>query len=478
MVDRDNLFGTLHPDTFRVFSGRLRWLYAELLEYLAVSLFDEGSIMPRSEVMETIRAFVERANYNCDEGDEAEGDAEFLGAADTGAKAQVLYSRLVATGWLVEHRDVYRRLVDLDANARLVLDLLLDLKAGRLRSYGGEVLQVLALLEAARADAANRSEAVRNAARSARSFLNHLRSVGSAMRKAEQAVVAQRELAAFIRQVFSDFIAKHLVEDFQRLHTRANPFRFRVRILELASEMESDELLLDQLADAYVNEGRAGDRAQGRDVVVGELRLVQRVFQDLNIYIDAIDDTQSRVEKRLRNTVRHMDRIADAKTALITEVFRDLAAAPLADDGNTPMAARAVPGGLPQGEANMFQAAARRQKPGAKPIQRRKMDPAMLAYKQAVDAYNARSMVTPGIVDAYLRRHIGAEQAVNGAALPLACLDDFFVFERLRSLPFLEGGALAGKYRVELEPGEIDNDWITCGNFTVVRLPEEKRDGE
>jgi len=54
-----------------------------------------------------------------------------------------VFYRLVGTGWLMEFRDRYRKIVDMNSNARLLLAALLDIQAGRLVSYGGEVLQVL-----------------------------------------------------------------------------------------------------------------------------------------------------------------------------------------------------------------------------------------------------------------------------------------------------------------------------------------------
>lgn len=466
------MFGSLHADTFRLFTGKLRWFYADLLEYLNDALFTEGGIVARSEVLDTIRSHIERQPLEITSGGEAEGDADFLGAADVVMQAQIAYNRLVATGWIVEHRDRYRRLVDLDSSARLLLDFLLDIKSGRLRSYGGEVLQVLTALEAARLDPENRSEAVRNAAKSSRSFLNHLRSVGSAMRKAEEAVLNERDLGALFRRFFDDFVARHLIEDFKRLHTQANPFRFRVRILEISAEMELNDLMLRQLGEAYVREGRSHDADQAIETVASELRQVQRVFQDLDAYLDVIEETSRRVERRIRNTVRYMDRIAETRTGRIAQVFRAIAEAPLGNGDIVDIPARSFHGGLPLGGPHLFQAAARRQPVGPQPIRRPVPDPAYLAFEAALQAYRLRRVVTPRRVVEYLGRVMGDKLEIHAAELPVETLDDFFVFERLRTVEYLEGGTLASRYGVRADEGEFDNGWLICQNFTITRLTE------
>jgi hypothetical protein len=467
------LFGSLHPEMFRVLSGRLRWFYADLLEFIASDVFSEGGMIPRSDMIEYMRQFVSRSNWRCEGGQDADQDADFLAAPDMATRAQFAYRRLVDTGWLVEHRDAYRRFVDLDSNARFVLDLLLDIKSGRLRSYGGEVLQVMALLESARADPVARSEAVRNAARSTRSFLNHLRSVGSAMRKAEQALVGQRDFTSFIRKVFSDFIAKHLIEDFKRLHTQANPFRFRTRILELASEMEVDELLISQLGQSYANEGRAADLEEGRDVVMSELSHIQRVFNELDGYLAVIDETQRRVEKRLSNTVRFMDRISESGADKIASVIALLADSGLPDGAETPLPRSASPGSLPLGDENLYQPVARRQKAPRTPVRRTEVDPAIAAYNAAMEAYWMRGAVTPRRIVDYLEAHLRGKRRVAAKDLRIASLDDFFVFERLRSLEYIDGGSLSKHYVVEATDERVDNEWVTCRGFVISRRRPE-----
>src|SRR6516165_7325649 len=125
---RSRIFGGLPPDLFRIFSGDGRWFYADLLEHVDCELFgDVPGIVSRHEMVEAIREFVDRQGRDI-RLDESDGPPE---QTPTGidAKALTAYRRLVDTGWLTEFRDRYRRVVDMNANARLVLTTLIEIKA-------------------------------------------------------------------------------------------------------------------------------------------------------------------------------------------------------------------------------------------------------------------------------------------------------------------------------------------------------------
>jgi hypothetical protein len=462
------LFAELHPNTFRVFSGSARWFYAELLEHLNDALFIEGAMVPRSDVIEAIRGFIDKTTCVVADDD----DTEFLSAPSNIARAHITLRRLMETGWMVEHRDHARRYIDLDATARILLDNLLDIKHQRLRSYGGEVLQILTNLEAAKADWANRSESVRMAARAAKSFLNHLRSVGSAMRRAEDMIVRQKGLHALFHQFFNEFVSKHLIEDFQRLHTKTNPFRFRVRILEMINDIENDTLLLTALGTAYANEGRANSPDHGVEVVSEDLRVILRVFQELDTYLDVIQDTNRRVEKRIRNTIRFMDSIAETKTEQIVTTFRSLAATDLSMDADIPVHSNALPYDLPRGPENLYKAIVRRPPIKAKPISRTPPDPVYEAYMAAIQDYRTRATITPVRVIDFLERAMGDKREIMASKLPVKNLDDFFAFERLPNLEYMDGGTLAKFYRVEFSRQEVDNGWLIFSDFKIIRNVE------
>ena len=464
------LFGSLHPDTFRPLTGKNRAFYEGLLEYLSKDVFSDGIMIPRSAVIDAIRHHMLSAAFEPEE-DETSTTRDAVRIRDEGP-AYLSYYRLQETGWLVEHKDGYKRLVDLDSSPRLLLDALLDIKSGKLRSYGGEVLQVEALLTVARHDPGERSEAIASAARSSKSFLGHLRAVGAAMRKAEEAILQQRSFGEFFRRVFDDFVSTHLIEDFTRLHTQQNPFRFRMRILQMAEAMGDDDPLLRTLGESYAREGRAADADHGIEMAAADLRTVQAVFRDIDIYLGIIEDTSTRVERRLSNTVRYMERIAESDTEGLMEAFRALAQAPITGDAMLPVSPNVLTSRLPLGGENLYLPVARSAPVGPQMMNRSQPDPAFVAFRKAQIAYQQRTLVTPVRVLEYLNRTMDGRQEIRASELPCETLDDFFVFEQLRALELFEGGIFAARYQITPVAGRVDNGWLALDDFVISRRVE------
>ncbi len=464
---KSRIFGALPPDLFRIFAGEGRWFYADLLEHIDREVFgDVPAVVSRIEMVEAIREFTDRQDRDVpiDDGREVK--------APTGidARAFAAYRRLVDTGWLTEFRDRYRRVVDMNANARLVLTTLLEIKAGRTRSYGGEILQVLLQLEGADRDPENRSEAIRNAARSARSFMHHLRSISGAVRQIEEELVGQTDMRTLFRKFFDDFVEQFLISDFKRLKSTTNPFRFRRKIIDTAETILSNELRMAALSEAYVRESRAGTIEDAYGTVTQELRMVIAVFDRIGDYLDVIEATNQRLERRISNTVRFMDRIAETRTERVIEALERIGGLACDPSMELDLPHTLVPDESAIGREDLYQY--KRAKDPIKPqkIQRQKPDPAFLAYRKELDAYRARTVVTAAKMAAYLESVLGERRDARAAELRLSSLDDFFVFERLRNLHQLDDGKLSASYQIELLPGIFENEWIACPDFRVRRI--------
>ena len=467
------LFGMLPPDLFRLMTGDGRWFYAGLLEHLDGELFGVGAGPARQrEAIDAIAEYIDRHGRGAPVQDD--GAVQEVSSGAPASPASVAYERLLSTGWIVEHRDRYRRSVDLDRGARLLLELMLDMKRGCTRSYGGEVLQVLSSLEGAHADPAERSEGVRNAARASRSFLSHLRSVSGALRTAERHVSGQNGVASMFGAFFDDFVARHLVEDYKRLHTQSNPFRFRARIVAVAEAMLSDPAMLGSLSLAYQREGRACGPEEARDAVSAELNEVLRAFSSLDEHLEMIEDISRGMERRLRNMVRHLERVSAADTGPVAEAMLALGQVG---------AGKVSPGPLglllpcvPLGPAHLFQKARRREPPARRAIHVPTPDPAFLAFQTALLAYQERMDANPESIRSYLEKALPVGSRKTAAELPLTKLDDFVAFHRLTMLGWLDDPSLSRDFALELLDGRFSSDWIACSDFAIRRKGTEGMD--
>lgn len=474
MTTTPHLFGKLPADVFRLFTGSSRGFFADLLEYLDDEVFGiAGELVSRRAAIDAIGEFIRREAQDL-AFEETEGERLSVEERrDADPRKFFAYYRLVDTGWIVEHRDRYRRIVDIDPDARLLLQALLEIKSGRMRSYGGEVSQVQTLLESAKLQPQDKFENVANAGRSAKSFRNHLRSVTGAMRKIENVLVQQTDLKSLFGTYFNDFVAEQLIVDYKRLHTQDNPFRFRVDILDLAQQMANDQNLIETLAEAMVRQGRSGDAEEALERIQNDLQTVVSVFQAIDDHLELIYSTQSRIERRVRNTVRYMDRISEIQTDRITRAIELLGDTGLTNDAPVSVGHKFITIRPAICEGNLYMPARKRGDPERKPLSQRQKDPALEAFRRDLMAYHERARITPNKLIAYIERALGDRQEIAAAEMPLETLDDFFLFERLRDLPYLADGAFRQRYELDLTGERLENEWIACPDFILRRVNQK-----
>lgn len=451
----DVIFGQIPTDAFKLFSGPLRHHHADLLQYLNEHVFVDAGLQVRQDVVSAIRSY------------QSQHPAPEDTKTDPAIRANMTYARLIETGWLIEHQQGNQRLADFDPSVRILLEFLIDLKAGRMRSYGSEVIQVLSLVESVDRDPEDRSEALRSAAKSAKGFLTHLRTLGAGMCKAETAINALSEPSDVFTSFFGNYVEKHLISDFTALHTKSNPFRFRVRIVVLCNRMLEDELKLTEMARGVMREGRASSVALGRQAVINDVRTIISIFENIDAYLEVIEETNRRVETRIRNTIRFLESIRESQIDKLSRMMREIADL---NRDDVPFADGMLQTSLPDGPGNLFQQAERRAEIQPNTVQVAKKTPERVAYEAAVIGYRQRVQKSPDQVGSYLDEQVGKASSKLASELRIDNLDDFFAFQQIRNLTLMVGGPLAQKWRITELDGRLTNAWIECQNFEISRL--------
>lgn len=457
------LFGSVPAGLFRVFAGSSRYFFADLLAHLAEDPFGQaGEIATRKRVFASIAEFIDRAGRAA----VAERLSEDGEPSATGQTYLAAYGRLVETGWLVEYRDRYRRVVDFDPSARLVLHTLLDIKNGRVRSYGGAVLNVLTLLQSVEADPVAKALNVREAALAARGFMNHLRTVAGTMRRVEALIMAQPTAAALVRRFVTDFIEAEVVQDYRNLHARESPYRFRGLIIETSEKLLEDEVALAAIAEGWKLGGIARDPASARETIIADLRDTARVFAAIDDHVQDIETTTFRIERRMTNVVRFSDRMATVSTDRLLHALELLGGSHLDAAEPVEVRARLQLETLPLALSQLYIPPRKRRPPAERVVEVRPPDPALLRYLHAIDRFELRVGVTPARLSAYVERGLGDKVEASSDDFPLADIDDFLLFERLHQV----GLAPLDQDYEFIETSEIiANDWIERHAFVVRR---------
>lgn len=457
------LFGSVPSGLFRVFTGPARYFFADLLAHLSEDLFGQaGEIATRKRVFAAIGEYIDRAGRAAIADSLSEDDPQ-TPIAQTYLAA---YNRLVETGWLVEYRDRYRRVVDFDPSARLVLHTLLDIKNGRVRSYGGAVLNVLTLLQSVEADPQGKALNVREAAQSARGFMNHLRTVAGTMRRVEALIMAQPTASALVRRFVTDFIEAEVVQDYRNLHARESPYRFRGLIIETGEKLLEDEQALAAIGKGWKLGGIARSATTSRDAIIADLRDTIRVFAAIDDHVHDIETTTFRIERRMTNVVRFSDRMATVSTDRILRALELLGQSSIGPEGEIEARVRLQLETLPVALAHLYSPPRRRRTPEERIVHFRPPDPALVRYLHAIDAFELRVGITPERLSAYVETALADKAEAGPADFPLKDVDDFLLFERLHHVGLTP---LSDRYEYIEQGGMADNEWVERRAFVVRR---------
>lgn len=452
------LFAQLPDDLFRPLASPSRAFNAALLLHLHRRVIG-------SEPMRKADLLVEIGEFAAGrETPELADDASF--PPDAVERRSALYRRFLESGWLIERRERYVPVVEFDPEARLLLEELSRIERGETRSYGGAVLEVLGSLESALANPGERSEALANAAREAEAFLSHLRSLAGSMRKIEDRILREEDRRAAFRLYFEDFVERHLISDYRTLHTRFNPFRFRSAIVREAGRALRDALLIRALAEGLVREGRAADLDAGERAVRADLAEILAVFEGIDRHLDAVDEVVARMERRIAAAVRYMDRPDAGGVERAAAALRAVGAAEAAPD---------LPAAIsllrpPIGEAHLSTPRRTRPPIDNDPLPEVFIDPRIEAFVTAKAEFRRRTTVTPRSMSDFVEARLAADGTLRGSEIPVADIDAFVVFQRLREIDVLFEGELGSRYGVTHLTERLSNGWLDCPDFVLTRV--------
>jgi len=466
-----NLFDRLPATIFSPLASKNRRFHAALLMHLATNTFATPGHTPRKgEVIAEIADFIDTFSRF-----ETYEDEEPPAPPGQDIRHYEAYRRLHESGWLLEIRDRYRRLVDLTPEGRLLLRDLTRIATGDSRAYGAAVLRVYDSLETAYRDPENRAQSLRNAADHAAEFDTHLRTITASMVRIEQELVETQTFGALMSAFFDQFVEKHLISDYATLFTENNPFRFQGRIREIGTQMRTDYITVHRLATSYVREGLAVDEAAAQQQIHAQLEGVLATFSKVELALDRIEDTRLRIERRVRTAISYMDRVNDTAIEDMVTTIRRLAGL---GGGQEELNVEAR---LLNTSHLLAPDALRVKEPACRVIGRSRMqprenDPAVEAFIRAKREYALRVAPTRQRMEAFLDRIVGDRDGISSSeiAAALVDVDDFVLYQRLRELPALFGGHFAQEWEIRFPGGAAHSEWLEHPEFTLRRKAGRK----
>ena len=464
------LFGYLPETLFQPLAGPKKHVYARLLLRLYERLFAARVLETptKDEVLRHIASALPEAGVNTSD-QLQEDDVE----DDTQPYAHyVAYNRLRNTGWLVEEQEKWDVFVDMHPDAFMLLGAIADFANSRVR-VAGAVVEVKSNLEVAAKEPESMAQGLANACETAVRFARSMRRILLGMRDIEDKILGNPDAGSILRTFFRDFVDGLLIADYKQLKTSNNPYRYRRQISALASELLHDIDRRAKLARAYIDQGvvpSGSSLATAEERIVGELEKIRQVFEDVGPFMDRIEDFRDRLERRVRTTVHYMDVMGEGSAERLARVIERLAAIGGAD---IELRLRSPDVGFPISERALYTPPPPRSMPEKTRFKMPMRDPYLKAYVAATTTFDSMVRVTPARMAAFINAKIGDRGELHSSEIKIETIEELLAFRSLRAAIGSAASAEIGSYRVVVEDGRTDNEWINLPSFRIERAASE-----
>lgn len=473
----NQLFDLVPERLFSPLSGGNRRVYASLILDLYPLFFDQihSDVFPSKD---TVRHEIEERLATMSMVWQVEDEASFSQERD-GNYPSIAYRRLLDAGWFEEENEGYQVRVAVPPAVGTLWGCLMEITRPDQVFYGGIVLSIYNNVQKAIEDPDDQVLALRQAAQEARRFLQHLNTMIYGLKGLLGEISGISDHRAVLSHFFDDFVERILVQDYKRLKTRNNPFRYRQQILSLIRDLEYDVEKKKRLVDAFMAQAGSDDSERAWQAINNDIDKLRAVFEQVDSHLARVDLYRAKVERRVADTVRYLDRSQPGMATHIAGLLKQLgsAVASSSDDSELFVVMPLIDV-APVAPQSLREAPRNRIPPEPRPLRTHGLNPAVQARQKALRAYLDRRRIDPKRLAGYLERELGAKSSITGTQLSVNGVEDFIAFTHVRHLEYLPGAQrLTRYYRIERKDGWIDNDWVRCPDFVVHRTGTLGNDG-
>lgn len=473
------LFNRLPDEIFKPLAGPNKHLFEEVLLSLFRYFSDEDlayeAAFPRrgmvKEVIEELLARKGRLLHIIQEDD-------YVGEPlkDTpGLAADYMYRRLVQTGWLEEENDGYNVNVLMPPHSSLLLEALEGVAHAEKKNYGSTIASINVQLEAIANHPETHGHAFIEVVRAAKDFTRHLQNIFSGLRGFQELITRQHSPKLALSTFFDDFVETLLISDYKSLQAENNPFRHRANILNLLLYIEHSVDAMSTLAKVY-QEDKNISVSQARDKVLSDLHFITRVFRSVDRRLDAIDLYRMRLESRVAEMVRYMDRnvpdMTNRGVKLLNALGQMSQEQPEGELEGLPQPSRWLSLGL-IGHRSIRRPHKRRQPLYSELTEEQELSPEIRERTRLGKIYLQRRAMTPAKVGAFILQQMGDNTTMSAKDFKIETIEDLVAFSFVPFLNKMKGKPLANMPALNIRrTGErFESHLLECSDFII----EKKR---
>jgi len=420
-----------------------------------------------------ITAAIERYLLTDDPWETEDGDAP---DASLSVRANGIYERFRAAGWLRQERVGVREMVSMPPVVSQLLATLIEFSehgptfvSAKVRSIELQLQQIV--------DGKAAGEALDEAADQARRLLVSLSSMSLQVRDLMPELSKAETTAQFARQWFERYVGQFFIGDYADLHKTDHPLARRSSILSMAHQIEETSLRA-RLLDWYGEHVTGGDAERAGQRLQRSLRRLHEL-ERIDEYLGRLDDDIRQANRRALAFLDYRLRAPDKLDVLLRRACRGVLYAS-EDALRLPVA----PGGLMDDQ----RLRPPRQKP--QPIPRsanttQQPTPEQLARLSLLRRMKRARLVTPEDMARYVGRYLPAAGSIESTQLGIASIADLRAYQTLVTLALRSHrsgglrredpvGRLLRGFRVELihDGASDDNGYLRAPHFVIHRIPK------
>ncbi|GAB3038713.1 hypothetical protein GCM10027285_23480 [Oleiagrimonas citrea] len=424
MAELTSLFSILPADLFGPLASMNRERYWTLLGRLYEDFFGPEAPMPPSDgfLRRDITASIERYLLTDDPWEEEDGTAPH---APLNVRANTVYERFRAAGWLRQERVGAREMVTMTPVVSQFLSTLIEFVEQGPTFVSAKVRSIELQLEQV-VEGRAFGEALDEAADQARRLLVSLSSMSLQVRDLMPELSKSETTAQFVRQWFERYVGQFFIGDYAHLHRADHPLARRSSILTMAQQIETGPLR-ETLLNWYGEHLAGGDpeRAATRlQRSVSRLRELERIDE----YLKRLDDDVRRANRRALAFLDYRLRAPDKLDVLLKRACRGALCA-TEDDLRAPMAPAAL----------MDETRLRPPRRKPLPIPRsanivQQPTPEQLARLNLLRLMKRARLVTAEDMARYVARHLPPQGRIESSQLTIESIRDLRAYQTLVTL--------------------------------------------
>ncbi len=217
-------------------------------------------------------------------------------APDTplGVRANLIYERFRASGWLRQERIGAREMVSMPPIVAHLLNTLVDF-IERGPAFIGAKVRAIELMLRQVVEGVDGGDTLDEAAQLSRQLLSHVSAIGVQVRDLMPQLSRTESTAMFVRELFQRYVSELFIGDYADLHKLDHPLSRRAAILGMARDLASGPRYL-QLRAWYAEHLFAGDEERAAERLHRSLQRLQE--------LDRIDEYLARLDEDIRHANR------------------------------------------------------------------------------------------------------------------------------------------------------------------------------